>query len=97
MLGYYESEIIGENARIAYPTDKEYKRVGREIFRQIKEYTIGTIETKWKRQDGSIIDVLLSSSPMDHKDLSRGVTFVAIDITARKKVKNACALLLMQH
>ena len=84
MLGYYERELIGKNARIVYPTDKEFKRVGREKYKQIKEYGVGTVETQWKRSDGRIIDVILSSSPIDRKDPSKGITFTAMNITDRK-------------
>jgi PAS domain S-box-containing protein len=42
------------------------------------------VETKWKRKDGTIIDVQLSSTPINPNDLSKGVTFTALDITDRK-------------
>lgn len=84
MLGYHKHELVGKNALIIYPSDKEYKRVGREKYKQIEEYGVGTIETQWKRKDGRIIDVILSSSLIDHKDITKGVTFTAIDITERK-------------
>ena len=42
-----------------------------------------------KCRDGRIIDVLLSSTPMDRDDLSKGVTFTALDITEKKRAEAA--------
>ena len=66
-----------------YPTDEDYAYVGQEKYRQIREHGIGTVETRWQHTDGHVIDVLLSSTPMDPDDHDVGVTFTAQDITAR--------------
>jgi PAS domain S-box-containing protein len=85
MTGYSEEELIGQSARIMYPSDDDYEYVGTEKYRQIALNGTGTVETKWKRKDGTITDVLLSSTPMDFDDLSTGVTFTALDITEIKE------------
>lgn len=41
------------------------------------------------KKDGTIIDVLLASTPIDLNDLSKGVTFTALDINDRKKAEGA--------
>ena len=60
MTGYSHNELLGKSSEILYPTHSEYKRVGIEKYKRIKEFGIGTIETTWKRKDGSLIDILLS-------------------------------------
>jgi PAS domain S-box-containing protein len=85
ILGYASEELIGQSARILYPSDKEYEYVGREKYRQIDLYGIGTVETKWRRKDGTILDIWMSSTPLDLSDYSKGVTFSALDITASKE------------
>ncbi|MBK7501007.1 MAG: hypothetical protein IPI19_18485 [Ignavibacteriales bacterium] len=40
-------------------------------------------------KNGKIIDVLLSSTPLNLRDISGGVTFTALDITERKKTEIA--------
>lgn len=85
MLGYTRAELIGHNARLVYPDDEEYDRVGRDKYGQIRDSGTGTVETRWRRRDGSIIDVLISSSPIDLRDWSAGVTFTVLDITERKR------------
>lgn len=87
MTGYDEEELIGQNARMLYPSDMEYEFVGNEKYAQIRNHGTGTVETQWKRKDDHLIDILLSSTPMDMSDLSKGVTFTALDITERKRVE----------
>jgi PAS domain S-box-containing protein len=89
MVGYGSEELVGQSARIFYPTDEEFEYVGTEKYRQIKETGTGTVETRWLRKDGQIIDVLLSSAALDPNDLLKGVTFTALDITERKKDEQA--------
>ncbi len=86
MTGYKQNELLGQSARMIYPDDSEYQRVGRVKYEDIQRTGVGTIETHWRQKDGTIIDVLLSSCPIDISDLTLGVTFTALDITARKQV-----------
>ena len=87
MTGYIREELLGKNSRILYGTEEDYEYVGREKYAQIRERNTGTVETRWLRKDGTVIDVLLSSTPIDPNDLSIGVTFTALDITTRKQVE----------
>ena len=65
ITGYSPEELVGKSARILYPADKDYEYVGKEKYRQIQETGTGTVETRWKRKDGTIRDILLSSTPVD--------------------------------
>jgi len=87
MTGFTENELLKQSARILYPDESEYNLVGEVKYKQISQYSIGTVETRWQRKDGECIDVLLSSAPIDRMDLSRGVTFTALDITDRKRME----------
>ena len=89
MLGYASDDLIGKSARILYPSDEEFEWVGEEKYAQIRERGTGTVETRWRRKDGEVIDVLLSSTPLDQSDLSAGVTFTSLDITERKLAERA--------
>jgi two-component system cell cycle sensor histidine kinase/response regulator CckA len=87
MVGYSRDELVGQSARIVYPGDEEFEWVGREKYAQIRERGTGAVETHWRRKDGSIIDVWLSSTPLNPSDLAAGVTFTALDITERKQAE----------
>ena len=87
MLGYSERELVGQSARIGYESDEEFERVGKDKYSEIQERGVGTVETRFKRKDGNVIDVLLCSSPIDPEDISKGVIFTAMDITERKQAE----------
>ncbi|MHA1907280.1 MAG: PAS domain-containing protein [Candidatus Thorarchaeota archaeon] len=87
MLGYEHKDLIGKNARLLYKTDREFKRVGRKKYKQIEENGVGVVETLFKRKDGKLVDVLLSSAPVDPTDLSKSIAFTVLDISDRKSAK----------
>jgi PAS domain S-box-containing protein len=89
MLGYSADELVGQSARIAYESEEEFDRVGRVKYAEIKKRGIGTIETRFRCKNGSVIHVLMSSSPLDPEDLPRGVIFTVLDITQRKQAEQA--------
>jgi PAS domain S-box-containing protein len=87
MTGYTQEELVGRNARLLYPSDDEYDYVGREKYKEIAEKGTGTLETCWRRKNGDLINVLLSSTPIHPDEHSLGITFSALDITSRKRVE----------
>lgn len=89
LSGYSRGELIGKSAEVVYPTDEDYEYVGREKYRQIEKFGTGAVETRFQRKNGTVIDVFLSSTPLDSNDLSSGVTFTALDITERKRAQEA--------
>ncbi len=91
LTGYRREELIGQSARMLYPSAEDFEFVGREKYRQIAEKGTGSVETRWRRKDGSIREVILSSTPLDLSDLSAGVTFTVLDITERKRAEERFA------
>lgn len=89
LTGYSRDELIGRSARILYATDDEFEHIGAEKYRQIREHGTGTVETRFKRKDGTMVDVLLSSTPLEPKNLAAGIAFAALDITERKQANQA--------
>jgi PAS domain S-box-containing protein len=89
MIGYSADELVGQSARVAYESDKEFERVGKVKYSEIQERGVGSVETRFKRKDGSVLDVFLSSSAVNPGDLSKGAIFTVLDITERKKVEVA--------
>lgn len=89
MLGYTQTELIGQSSRMIYPSVDEFVRVGHDKYEEIKEKSTGTVETMMQCKDGELLDVLLSSTPLSQNDLAQGVTFTALDITERKHAEKA--------
>ena len=81
LLGYSADELIGQNTRMLYTSDEEYE--------VISQHGKGSIETQLVRKDGKILDILVSSVPLDPSNLSSGVTFTAMDITGQKWTEKA--------
>ncbi len=92
ITGYSPEELIDKDARMLYPTAEEYALVGKENYRQMRQKGIGTVETRWIRKDGRIIDILLSSTLIDAKEMAGDVTFTALDITERKQAEEKMRL-----
>ncbi len=92
LLGYAGPELIGKSSRVIYPDDEEFNRVGKNKYDDIHKKGTGSIETRWQRKDGEILDIFLQSTPIDPADLSSGVIFTALDITERKQDEDALKL-----
>lgn len=57
-------------------------------YAEIREKGIETIETRLQFKNGTILEVMVSSAPIDLQDLSLGVTFTIVDITERKQAEH---------
>lgn len=87
ITGYQEDEILGKNTRVLYADESEYNRVGKILYDDLKANGIGKVESRWKRKDGSMIDVYLSISPLNPMDWSVGLTSVVLDISDLKRAE----------
>ncbi|MCL4203196.1 MAG: GAF domain-containing protein [Pirellulaceae bacterium] len=85
MTGYAREELLNRSSRLLYVSDEEFERVGVEKYEQLARCGCGTIESRWRRKDGQVLDVLISSSALDPDDPARGITFTVLDITQRKQ------------
>lgn len=88
MTGYTNEELTGKSSLMLYPSQSEFDFVGKEKYLQLRSKGVGVVETKWKRKDGEIIDILLASTHLIPGDESFGLTFTALDITDRKKAED---------
>ncbi len=88
MIGYSMDELKRKNARILYDSDEEYERIGVELDSQIQKLGTGTVESRFRRRDGRIIDVLLRSAPINPSDHSEERIFTVMDITQTKLMQD---------
>jgi len=87
ITGYPPDELVGRSARMVYESEEEFLRVGREKYAEIDRTGIGSVETRWRRKDGSSVEILLRSAPLDPARLDTGVIFTVLDITDRKRAE----------
>lgn len=85
-LGYSMEEVIGQDSFFLYEDTAEYKRVAVDIQNQLSLGSLGVLETRWVRKDGTLLDILLSFCRLDPHDLSKGTIYAGLDITERKKM-----------
>jgi len=85
MLGYEPDELVEKDLRLLYESDEEYERVRSVNVALLQDQSTASLETRWVHKNGSVSDILLTSSLVRNEDLSKGMVSTAMDITERKK------------
>jgi PAS domain S-box-containing protein len=96
LYGYTAEEIVGQSVLMLVPED----RVDEEpaLLEQIKAgFLVEAYETKRRRKDGHLVDILLSVSPI-HDPMGRiiGASKIAHDISAKKEADRLQAVLISE-
>ena len=89
MTGYTLDELAGRSASVLYPDEEEFRRVGEVKYPAMWEKGVGSVESRWVRKDGSVFDVLISSSPLNPEDRQSPIVFTVSDITDKKRSEAA--------
>jgi two-component system sensor histidine kinase UhpB len=69
---------------VLYVSDQEWKEKGEYLYARATEEGVAYTETRFRRRDGSVIDVLISIAPIISGSPLAGATVTAIDITESK-------------
>ncbi|MDA3950544.1 MAG: PAS domain S-box protein [Spirochaeta sp.] len=88
MVGYTRDELVGNSIRMLYETDAEFEAVGARKYKAIHDSGVGTVETRWRRKDGTVIDVHVSSAPLYPGNDHTEYTFTALDISERQRARD---------
>lgn len=80
-FGYSEYDVIGHTTRILYETEEEYERVSRDLFANLEERGLASVQTRHRRKDGIFRDVILSAATLQTEDLSAVTVVATQDIT----------------
>jgi PAS domain S-box-containing protein len=89
MTGYSKQDLVGRPALDLYATEEDFQAVARDGYGRLDTEKVFGLESRWRCRDGRVIDVQISASPVCPGDLSAGITFVCVDITARKQTERA--------
>jgi PAS domain S-box-containing protein len=84
MTGYSPADLVGRGARILYPSQEEYERVGRAMYRPGGR---GRAEASLVRADGGRLEVQLESASLDPSDPSRGSIVAMRDVSAERAAR----------
>lgn len=91
-FGYPEDTILGKTTRMLYETEEEYIRVGHDLYGDLARKGLASTETRLKRSDGSLRDVIVSVAPIDPNRPSEQVVALVHDISERKKAEQILRL-----
>jgi len=89
ITGYSETDLIGHTTRILYENEAEYKRVERELHPKLRESGIASVQTKHRRKDGIICDIVLTAALLQSETPSLEMVVVIEDITDRRQKEEA--------
>jgi PAS domain S-box-containing protein len=89
LTGYGEHELVGKSARIFYDSQEEFERVGRELYQQLPQKGRMSVETRFRRKDGTAIFVILTAAMLNPGNPSSGYVVTVHDITERKGAEEA--------
>jgi len=84
MLGYKPGSLKGKSARILYPTQKEYERVGKKLAKDMEKYGVAVVETRLSKKDGTAFDCRIRSSHLYPGNPEKGRVIVVTDISELK-------------
>ncbi len=87
MLGYDREFLINKDTRIFYADQREYARVGRDLYPKVKQYGTGLVETRLVKKDGKILNCRIRASQLNKQDPSKGMIFVITDISELKTLQ----------
>jgi PAS domain S-box-containing protein len=89
MTGHALEEIKGREVATLCSSEKESERVSKIVLEEIWLGNSGAADTKWVRNDDTVIDVHVSAAAIDSKNRASGVVLTATDITERKRAEEA--------
>jgi PAS domain S-box-containing protein len=85
MFGFEdEGEPIGQDARLIYPSEDEYARVGAILYPGLYAGKTTEADVSFKRKDGSVFDGRIRMRAINPSDPSHGTVASISDITERK-------------
>jgi two-component system NtrC family sensor kinase len=89
IAGYSREELIGKSSLMLYPDRNEYEKVGLGLYTNLFKNGRNSIESKWRKKDGTLVDILLNSSPLDTNDPLMGEVVTVLDISDLKRSQEA--------
>jgi PAS domain S-box-containing protein len=82
-----DADYLGKSARIIYPTDADFQKVGSFIYSQFKAGKEAVLDTTFIRRDGSTFFGHLKVNTMYPRDPMQRATFTISDISWRKQAE----------
>ena len=85
----HESDYVGQDTRILYPTEEEYRRIGQILYDDTLKGQVTETDAIFGRKDGTIFYGLLRINFLTENDPEKGRIVSILDITERKRAEEA--------
>ena len=96
MFGYEQGALSGKNARVIYPDENEFERVGKLLYAGMLESGTGQTEAQCIKKDGTIFDCLIQITSLEKSDSAKGHIVAITDFTEQKRAEKERAQLQAQ-
>lgn len=91
MFGYEEEEMLGKSFRLIHVSEGSFEGFG-DQYKHLLRKGITNIEYPFIKKNGIQIWCLVSGTPLDESDLTKGIIWTLQDITERKEVERAMVI-----
>jgi PAS domain S-box-containing protein len=91
VFGWKPEELVGQSSRVLYRNDKDFERIGRDVYKVLKKQRTYKAEFPCQRKDGAPIVCLLSASIVGETLRGKHIIATYEDITERKRAEEALA------
>ena len=91
VFGWKPEELIGRNSRVLYRNDKDYRDIGRSVYKALQRQRTYKMEFPCRRRDGEDIICLLSVARIGDSLQEQKIIATYEDITERKRAEKALA------
>jgi len=80
MLGYAEEEMVGQPARLLYPSDEAYAEIGPRVGAAFARQEQFDTELQFVKRDGSLLWVRLMGRPVEADNPGAGTIWIVDDV-----------------
>ena len=90
MFGFEnEDEAVGQSARIIYPSDAEFNRVGELLYQSLHTGQVTAADTTFRRKDGSLFDGHIRMKSFGDPNRAQTTVAAISDISDRKRAEQS--------
>ncbi len=82
-------EYVGQDARMLYPSQEEYERVGSILYDDLIRGYVTETDVNFVRKEGTPFAAIIRMNCLDPSDLSKGTISAISDISYRKRIEEA--------
>jgi PAS domain S-box-containing protein len=92
MFGYGSDELIGKSVSLIHPDQEMFQEFGESYWSKTTQQKVVTVEWQLRRKNGEVFWCELAGCAINMHDIRKGVVWVIVDISDRKRVSEKLTL-----